>query len=244
MQSTACCGLESSRVTKSGHSTPTGQQCWQQPLRFTTEKRPVQRSPAHGSASPAGSDVYESTGSPDVRTAAKRGSGVSADRQGRAGLRLCPTDGCELAHGKQPFPLSTHRTPRPRQGRFRHPSTHLSRQPAGQESKRARPPPPHGCLGTALGSASQRAWQRTGPAGPAASPRGSTLCVAATSEGFKVARPQLRDSEGLQVWASDGKDSPGGSGQTWALTPGQSEEVTEIVSGECVQWGCWRGSVG
>lgn len=176
MQSTACCGLESSRVTKSGHSTPTGQQCWQQPLRFTTEKRPVQRSPAHGSACPAGSDVYESTGSPDVRTAAKRGSGVSADRQGRAGLRLCPTDGCELAHGKQPFPLSTHRTPRPRQGRFRHPSTHLSRQPAGQESKRARPPPPHGCLGTALGSASQRAWQHTGPAGPAASPRGST-CV-------------------------------------------------------------------
>lgn len=61
--------------------------------------------------------------------------------------------------------------------------------------------------------------------------------MAATSEGFKVARPQLRDSEGLQVWASDGKDSPGGSGQTWALTPGQSEEVTEIVSGEFVQGG-------
>lgn len=113
MQSTPCCGLESSRVTKSGHSTLTGQQCWQQPLRFTTEKRPVQQSPAHGSACPAGSDVYESTGSSDVRTAAKRWSGVSADRQGRAGLRLCPTDGCELAQGKQPFPLSTHRTPCP-----------------------------------------------------------------------------------------------------------------------------------
>lgn len=152
-----------------------------------------------------------------------------------------PTDRCELAHGKQPFPLSTHRTPRPRQGRFRHPSTRLSRQ----ESKRARPPPPHGCLGTALGSASHRAWQHTGPAGPAASPRGSTLCVVATtSEGFKVAVPQLRDSKDLQVWVSDGKDSPGGSGQTWALTPGQSEEVTEIVSGECVQWGCRRGKCG
>lgn len=146
--------------------------------------------------------------------------------------------GSSLSHFQPTGPLA-------RQGRFRHPSTRLSRQPAVQESKWARPPPPHGCLGTALGSASQRAWQHTGPAGPAASPRGSTLCVAATtSEGFKVAGPQLRDSKGLQVWVSDGKDSPRGSGQTWALTPGQSEEVTEIVSGECVQWGCWRGSVG
>lgn len=152
MHSTPCRGLESSRVTMSSRSTRTGQLRGQQPLRLTTEQRPVQRSPAHGSACPAGSDAYESTGSTDVRTAAKRRSGVSADRQGRAGLRVCSTDGCELAQGKQPFPLPT---PRPRQGRSGHPSTRLSRQLTVQESKRARPPPPHGCLGTALGSASQ-----------------------------------------------------------------------------------------
>lgn len=152
--------------------------------------------------------------------------------------------------GGQPFP-PTHRTPHP-SGPLQTPLPHDSpesppyRSPKGPGHRQ-----PHGCLGTALGSASHWAWQHRGSAGPAPSPRGSSLRVAAkTSEGLKVTRP--RGWQGLnsgapkssRVRVSDWQDSPGGSGRTWAPTPGQSEEVMKVVSRECVCGGAREGSAG